>query len=131
MPNKTLQLQWIKNEQNNEWFDFLKLNLNSSYFIGKLGIYVIWYTSSVSGVSKVIRLGQGNIGERLTEHRNNPAILNYSSLGTLKVTWALVGYNDLTELNLDGVEAYLAKIYEPLIGDRFPTAGRIPVNPIQ
>lgn len=124
-------LHWVKNEQNNEWFDFLRLNLEAPYFNGKRGVYIIWYTSSISGTSKVIRVGQGDIGDRLREHRNNPDITKYSSLGQLKVTWALVNNINFFEGDLNGVEAYLSAIYEPLIGERFPFAQKISVNPIE
>lgn len=124
-------LHWVKNVQNNEWFDFLRLNLNAPYFSGKIGVYIIWYTSSISGTSKVIRVGQGDIGDRLREHRNNPDILKYSSSGVLKVTWALVDNISFHESDLNGVEAYLSEVYEPLIGDRFPYVSQISVNPIQ
>jgi hypothetical protein len=124
-------LHWIKNGQNNEWFDFLRLNLNAPYFNDKRGAYAIWYTSSISGTSKVIRLGQGDIGDRLREHRNNPDITRYSSLGQLKVTWALVDNINFFEADLDGVEAYLSDLYQPLIGDRFPFVQQITVNPIE
>lgn len=124
-------LHWIKNGQNNEWFDFLRLNLNAPYFTGKRGVYIIWYTSSLSGTSKVIKVGQGDIGDRLREHRNNPDITKYSSSGQLKVAWALVDNINFFETDLNGVEAYLSDTYRPLIGERFPFAQRITVNPIE
>ena len=107
------QVTWIKNTQNNDWFDFLRLNLEAPYFINKRGIYVIWYTSP--GSAKVVRLGQGNISERLKEHRLNPDITRYASYGQLKVSWIVLNENELS-----GVEKYLARVYSPLIGDRYP-----------
>lgn len=108
------QVIWIKNAQNNDWFDLLRLNLDAPYFIGKKGVYVIWYASP--GSAKVVRLGQGNISERLKEHRLNDNIIKYSSYGQLKVSWILL--NDENELS--GIEKYLARIYSPLVGDRYP-----------
>ncbi len=104
---------WLKNTQNNEWFDFLKLNLDSPYFVNKRGVYVIWYTSP--SFAKAVRLGQGNIAERLKEHRANPNITRYSSSGQLKVSWII-----LNDYELSGVEKYLARIYSPLVGEQYP-----------
>lgn len=121
-----MQINWVKNSQNNRYFDFLRLNINATYFSGKVGVYVIWYASPSK--SRVIRVGQGNIGERLREHRNNPQILQYSSLGQLKVSWAIADGISFQKDQLDGVEAFLANNYNPLIGDRFPNVKQIPVN---
>lgn len=117
----SLTINWVKNSSNNEWFDLLRLNLNAPYFLNKEGVYIIWY-SSPSG-AKVIRVGQGDIGSRLIEHRSNPEILRYSSYGQLKVTWALVNSQ-----YRNGVEAFLYDSYSPLIGERSPAAQPISVN---
>ena len=109
----TKQVIWIKNTQNNDWFDFLRLNLDAHYFLSKRGVYVIWYTSP--GLAKVVKVGQGNIAERLKEYRSNPEITKYASYGQLKVSWIL-----LNEFELSGVEKYLARAYSPLVGDRYP-----------
>lgn len=121
MPNLTVN--WVKNSNNNESFDLLRLNLNAPYFLNKVGVYVIWYASP-SGVNKVIRVGQGDIASRLREHRSNPEILRYSSYGQLKVTWALLNSQE----DRNGVEAYLYDSYSPLIGERSPAAQPISVN---
>ncbi len=104
---------WVKNTQNNDWFDFLRLNFDAVYFIRKRGVYVIWYASP--GIAKVIRIGSGNISERLKEHRQNPDITKYASYGQLKVSWVILNDSELL-----GVEKYLARVYSPLIGDRYP-----------
>ncbi len=116
-----LILNWVKNSNNNQWFDLLRLNLESSYFNNKEGVYIIWYAGPIE--AKVIRLGQGNIGDRLREHRTNPEIVRYSHYGQLKVTWAIV-----PSQYRDGVEAYLFESYNPLIGEKSPAAQPISVN---
>lgn len=108
------RVNWIKNTQNNEWFDFLKLNLEAPYFIGKRGIYVIWYTTP--SIAKVIRLGQGDISDRLKEHRQNFEITKFSNTGQLKVSWILVDNYSVSEYDLNGIEQYLAKQYNPIVG---------------
>jgi hypothetical protein len=42
-----------------------------------------------------------------------------------------VDNRQLFESDLNGVEAYLAETYNPLVGERFPFVNRISVNPIQ
>lgn len=122
-------VRWVKDTGNNQWFDFLRLDLNAPYFVGKTGVYIIWYTNP-SG-NKVIRVGQGNIGDRLKAHRSDQEITKYSQLGILKVTWAVADGIVLSSPDLDGVEAYLASIYNPLIGERFPYVSQLSVNPIE
>lgn len=122
-----MQLIWVKKSDTSEWFDFLRLNLNAPYFTGKYGVYAIWYTSPVE--SKVIRVGQGEIGDRLRSHRSDPSIIRYGNLGQLKVTWAVL--NHLNKTQIDGIERYLAESYNPIIGDRFPDAITLPVNLIE
>lgn len=126
-----MQIVWIKNLNTSEWFDFLRLNLDAAYFTDKYGVYVIWYTSPAesNAESKVIRLGQGNIGERLRAHRTDPSILRYANIGQLKVSWAVL--NNFSKMTIDGIERFLAESYRPLIGDRFPEVDTIPVNLIE
>jgi hypothetical protein len=119
-------VQWIKNSQNNDWFDFLRLNLDAPYFSNKRGVYVIWYTTA--SIAKVIRIGSGDIAERLKDHRSNPDILKFSDKGQLKVSWVLADGVTLLENEIEGVEKYLARVYSPLIGDRFPAGGEIQVT---
>ncbi|MDO8240812.1 MAG: hypothetical protein Q7T51_02455 [Candidatus Moranbacteria bacterium] len=123
------QVRWIKNTQNNEWFDFLRLNLESPYFNGKVGIYAIWYATPSS--AKVIKVGSGNIAERLKDHRANQEITKYSSLGSLKVSWVVADSNPLSPDEIQGAEIYLANKYRPLVGDRFPNVQEIPISPIK
>lgn len=118
-------VEWVKNNQNNEWFDFLRLNLDAPYFIGKRGVYAIWY---VGTPSKVIKIGSGNIVERLREHRSNTEITKFSSFGPLKVTWAVINGINFKEEHLMGVECFLASTYTPLIGERYPSVIPIQVN---
>ena len=121
-----MTVNWTRNTQNNEWFDFLKLNLDSPYFSNKKGVYVIWYTSPLA--AKVVRLGSGNIAERLKEHRSNQDILKYSGLGQMKVSWIIADNNPVKDSDLLGIEAFLANHYSPLIGDRYPDVTPIQVN---
>jgi hypothetical protein len=70
----------------------------------------------------MVYVGQGKIRDRLKDHRNDPRIQAYSKLG-LYTTWA-----SAQTAKRDSVEAYLAKIYDPLVGERRPAAAPITVN---
>lgn len=120
------QVTWVKNTQNNDWFDFLRLNLDSPYFVGKSGVYVIWYTSP--GLAKAVRVGSGIIVDRLKEHRLNPEITKYASFGQLKVSWVVVDNVTFLNSEIEGAERYLARIYAPLIGDRYPDVPEVEIS---
>ena len=103
-----------------KWSDFYGLDLNSDYFdVSRNGVYIIWYRGNPG---KTVYVGQGNIKARVTAHRNDDAIGQYSEFGLL-VTWALV-----SKSNCDGIEAYLADRLNPLIGTIYPDATPIRVN---
>ena len=78
-----INLQWIKCT-GDVWCGLMSLNLES---IGDVsGVYAIWH----GGQNPTwVRIGSGNIKERLSAHRNDPKIIAYSSHGLL-VTWATV-----------------------------------------
>src|SRR5690348_6547182 len=111
MPNLT----WVKC-QGDVWCSLLNVNLAN---VQTTGVYIIWHGGNPA---RVVRLGQGDIADRLTEHRAEPDILAYRQHG-LYVTWAAV-----PAYQLDGVERYLANQWPPLVGDRFPNAQPIAVN---
>ena len=119
-----LQVVWQKNTQNNEWFDLLRLDLDAPYFTGKRGVFVIWYITA--GKAKVIKIGSGNLAEQLKNLRVSPSVLQYSNMGTLKVSWIAVN-GILQENQMHGVEAYLYEHYSPLEGVK-PTVTPIEVN---
>ena len=120
------RVTWVKNTQNNDWFDFLRLDLESPYFVGKNGVYVIWYTAPNS--SKAVRVGSGIIAERLKEHRSNPEITKYSNFGQLKVSWVVIDNISFFGNEMEGAERYLARVYSPLIGDRFPNVPEVEIS---
>lgn len=104
-----MNLDWVKCE-GNTWCSLERLKLES---IGNTaGVYIIWHGGEIP---RCVRVGQGDIKDRLSEHRNNPKITQYRSEGELFVTWAAVPASQH-----DGVEAYLAKACDPIVGERFP-----------
>ena len=109
-----LQVHWVECQRG--WCSFETVNLEN---VTDQGVYIIWYRGHPG---RVVRLGQGNIADRLRMHRQDGSILAYSHHGLL-VTWAQVARH-----YRDGVERYLANRYTPLIGEIFPDVRPVEVN---
>ena len=112
MPNLT----WKKCGDDHHWCSFDNLTLDME----TVGVYMIWHEGDPS---RVVRLGQGKIAERIKDHRNDAKITAYKKHGTLRVTWASVARHQL-----DGVERHLADTWNPLVGEAFPDVDPIAVN---
>lgn len=110
-------LNWLKCGNDGHWCSLEQLDLTT---VNENGVYIIWYAGNPG---RVVRIGQGDISARLSEHRNNAVILAYNKYGKLNVTWATVPSHQM-----DGVEKYLADTLNPLVGDAFPKASPIVVN---
>ena len=80
-----MQLQWTKC-QGEIWCKLNTVNLSHAHFNDKDGVYIIWHGGPNAAT---VYVGQGNIRDRLTQHRNNSLIQQYDKLG-LYVTWASV-----------------------------------------
>lgn len=113
-----MQLIWNQC-QGDVWCNLNTVNLTHSHFDNKYGIYIIWHGGQNAAT---VYVGQGNIRERLTEHRSNANIQAYASLN-LYVTWA-----DVQEAFRDGVERYLAERIKPKVGAAYPSVSPIEVN---
>jgi len=111
-----LQVTWSKCG-GGSWCPLANVDLSG---VREVGVYIIWHPGSPS---RVVRIGQGVIANRLSEHRNDRVITQYASHGPLSVTWAAVPAHQM-----DGVERYLADKWNPLVGDAFPDAVPIEVN---
>lgn len=112
-----ITLSWVKCGNGANWCPLQNVDLSN---VITAGVYIIWVEGNPS---YVIRVGQGNIAERLEEHRNDNEIVAYARQGTLRVTWAA-----LPEWQRNGVERYLADHWSPRVGDRYPSAEPIAVN---
>ncbi len=119
MNQMPMNLFWGKCE-NNAWCSLRNVDLSHSYYDSCEGIYIIWYWNNF-GNPVTVRVGQGNIRDRLTAHRTDPQIQAYAHLNLL-VTWT-----SLPSSYLNGVEAYLGKVLKPRVGSLFPDAKPIPV----
>lgn len=111
-----LKVNWIK-LTTGEWCRLATVDLSN---VTAQGVYVIWHEGNPG---RVVKIGQGDIKDRLTCHRTDPEIQTYKSSGPLRVTWAAVSAADR-----DGVELYLAECYPPLVAVRFPDVTAVPVN---
>jgi hypothetical protein len=112
-----VDVEWIKCGNGGNWCPLELVNLSD---VDTEGVYIIWHEGNPG---RVVRIGQGDIKDRLCAHRKDAAITKYRANGTLRVTWATVP----SHLR-DGVERYLANTYPPLVGDAFPIALPIAVN---
>jgi hypothetical protein len=113
-----MQLSWNKC-QGDVWCSLATVNLAHVHFNQMEGVYIIWHGGPKAAT---VYVGQGNVRQRLTEHRNDPQIQAFSSLG-LFVTWAAV-----PAAQRNGVEAYLARKLAPRVGELHPTAPQIEAN---
>jgi hypothetical protein len=110
-------LDWVMCGSGQNWCPLMTVNLRE---VRVIGVYVIWHGGNAP---RVVRVGQGDIAERLARHRTDRQIVQYQCRGPLMVTWAAVPRADL-----DGVERFLADQLQPLIGDAFPNVRPIAVN---
>jgi hypothetical protein len=111
------QVMWRKCGQDGHYCDLQNLDLSG---VSESGVYVIWHEGNPS---PVVRVGQGDVAARLSQHRNDRAITAYSKFGKLRVTWAAVSV-----AQRGGVERWLADQWQPLVGDAFPDVTPIAVN---
>lgn len=115
-----IQLEWVKKGTFGAWHKLHELYFEHFHFDNMSGVYVI----RSKGINpRVIRVGQGNIKDRLRMHITDPEIESYGIFGNLEVTWALV----IPALR-DGIEKYLADFYVPVVGRRLLNTNSISVN---
>ncbi len=95
----------------------LTVNLEN---VDALGVYLIWQSET----GKVVRVGQGNIKERLSTHREDPEVLQHRGEHSLLVSWASVPDPEARRR----VERFLALKFDPLIPANTGTGPTIAVN---
>ena len=88
-----INLNWKKCGDDGHWCSFDKLNIEN---INTTGVYIVWHAGNPG---LVVRIGQGDIKDRIEAHREDEKITQYRQDGKLFVTWAYVALQ-----NLDGVE---------------------------
>lgn len=115
-----LQLKWKKCGDDNHWCSLKLLKLETA---NADGVYVIWHEGNEDVPPRTVKVGQGDVPDRLGKHRKDARITAYEKYGALRVTWAAVPAEQK-----DGVERYLADLLNPLVGDAYPDVEPIPVN---
>lgn len=111
-----LAVNWIKSTTGN-WLGLQTVDLSNTR---TRGVYIIWHAGNPG---RVVRVGQGDIADRLSCHRNDSEVCQYARRRDLYVTWASVAAGQI-----DGVERYLADTWNPLVGDAWPDCAPIAVN---
>lgn len=111
-----MPLNWVKCDQGLAWCSFFGVDLSN---VTVSGVYIIW---RLGAYPAFVRVGQGNIAQRIAAHRNDPVVAVSGLWSPMFVTWAEVPW-----YLQDGVEAYLAEVCSPLVGERFPNVTPIPV----
>ncbi|MCY4580694.1 MAG: hypothetical protein OXD31_16825 [Chloroflexi bacterium] len=106
--NTYANVAWIK--QGYHWFNLLEIAWSDVK--GEEGVYVIWHPVHLP---RAVYVGQGDLEDRFSKHRNDPEILEYAEDKLLYVTWAHV-----LQIHREGVERYLADTYRPLVGKEWP-----------
>lgn len=117
MPEK-LDVRWARCGEDRHWCNLLTLDMDS--IKGEEGVYIIWNSNEERNV---VYVGQGNIYDRLAEHKTNEEIINFSIKGFLFVTWAVV-----PEKYRAGVERYLIENYQPFLNQKLPETDAIKIN---
>jgi hypothetical protein len=119
--NVQYRLDWNK-QSGGRSHKLSSVNLDANTFDNG-GIYVIWCGGTSNAKAQVVYIGQADVfRNRLKAHREDPRIQKYAGR-VLYVEWARV-----TKPNRDGIEAYLARRYSPLVGERHPDVTSIVVN---
>jgi hypothetical protein len=113
-----VQVQWNRCNED-KWCKLNAVDLTHKAFDTAFGIYVIWHKGNAP---KILKVGQGNIKERITKFRNDKDIQKYDPLG-LYVTWANVSKSEI-----HGIETYVGTMLKPLINNGFPNVPAIEVN---
>ena len=89
--------------------------------VNAFGVYVIWCGE------KIVRVGIGDIKERLSAHRSDGTTTRHKSPhAPMSVTWATS--DDLSWADLEGIARFLADHLDPAEGGDIPERPPIPVN---
>lgn len=95
-------------------------SLNTASITATDGVYIIWHTGPTP---RVVRVGQGNIADRINAHRQDPQITQFKQF-PMYVTWASVP----AKSQRDGIERFLYDSCNPRVGERAPNVAPIAVN---
>ena len=86
-------------------------SLDSS-LLPQSGVYVVWHGGPKP---RVIRVGYGNIADRLAAFRNDSKMMAYARFGALRAAWA-----EVPEAHSRGIAKFLASRLRPIHQDAAP-----------
>ncbi|MCX5797519.1 MAG: GspE/PulE family protein [Elusimicrobia bacterium] len=118
MVSERLRLDW-GTAKDGSWCDLFALETNGPHLKGVEGVYVLWHGGNVPGM---VRVGQGEIKERIGFLRQDAAVLKFKEQG-LFFTWAKV-----ERQRRDGVERFLSERLQPKLQAPASDGPRIAVN---
>lgn len=114
-----MHLHWVTCGAERVWCPLETVNLSN---VSVTGVYIIWVPNG-----RIVRVGIGDIRDRLQSHRSDPEITRHGGSQTpLLVTWA--ASSDLSWADLQGIERYLGNCLSPVEGKRFLDVVPIKVN---
>lgn len=91
---------------------------------GVLGVYIIWRPATRMRGRQIIYVGQGNIRNRIFQHRSGPSRL----IGPAREYWRVTWIEVRSARERDGIERYLADSIEPAVGKSWPKVPPVPVS---
>jgi hypothetical protein len=112
-------LDW-KTLDSHNWTSFVDLDLQDSRLEGVTGIFFIW--SRDLPYPQSIRIGQGNIRDRLIEMRNDPEVMAYQDKHPY-VAWC-----SPPQSQIDGIITFMYQERPPLVPAPYPQAAPIVAN---
>lgn len=115
-----LHLDWEMDMFEHDHFDFTEEEVNKIKEDLK-GVYIIWLINH--NPPRALRLGQGEIKNRLKEHIQNKEILKYRIKFSIVFSYAKLSLNQC-----DNVERFLGDNLSPIVGDKFPDCEPRKVN---
>lgn len=112
-------LKWIrcKDGDRKDWCPLETVNLTN---VICMGVYIIWHDGTTfppDYKSQVVRVGEGDVPDRIRKHRTDDEITLCGAFGALKVTWAPVTGGRERRRR---IERHLAERWNPLVG-QYPT----------
>jgi hypothetical protein len=102
------------------WFAAADLRALDLADVAGSGVFVVWH----GGLRpRVIRVGCGDVAQRLAAFRDDSKMMAYGHFGPLQVAWA-----DVPEARARGVAKFLASRLRPMHADPLAAVTAIPVT---
>lgn len=110
-------VEWIRSKAGS-YLRLMDANLSSC---NAYGVYVIWRPGGVFQSPLTVRVGSGNIADRLSVHRNDSSVTGYGPDLLFTFCEPPLGL-------VQGIERYVGGQLFPVVGERFPAVTPVAVN---